>query len=67
MKKNTSNTFCPHGNGYKSENIPIVFAKGGKQDTNLSKNSFVNFQIGLILSLFMVFVGLERHLKSRKS
>ncbi len=63
MKKKTSKTVCAHGNGNKSENIPTVCAKGGKQDANLSKNGFVNFQIGLILSLFMVFVGLEATFK----
>ena len=66
MKKNTSKTVCTHGNGNKSENRPTVYPNGCKQDTNLSKNNFVNFQIGLILSLFTVFIGLEATFKIKE-
>lgn len=59
MKKNTTKNVDAHGNGNNNESTQIVYSKGCKQDVNLRKNGVVNFQIGLILALVFVFIGLE--------
>lgn len=59
MKKSTKSTAQAHGNGFGSETSNNVNSKGSKQDANLQKNSFVHFQIGLIVAMFLVYFGLE--------
>ncbi len=59
MKKSTSSTANSHGNENSSETSNAVYSKGSKHDANLRKNSFVYFQIGLIVAMLLVYFGLE--------
>lgn len=59
MKKSTKSTADAHGNGNCSETSIVVNSNGSKQDTNLRKNGFMHFQIGLIIAMLLVYFGLE--------
>jgi protein TonB len=59
MKKSTSSTANSHGNENSSETSNAVYSKGSKHDANLRKNSFIYFQIGLIVAMLLVYLGLE--------
>tara|TARA_R110002049_G_scaffold201337_6_gene372080 strand:+ start:702 stop:1499 length:798 start_codon:yes stop_codon:yes gene_type:complete len=58
MKTNTGKSVTAHGNGSSSEAVNGRLKKS-KHDANLQKNSFINFQIGLIVALVLVYVALE--------
>lgn len=58
MKTNTEKSVTTHGNGSSSEATSGGLKKG-KHDANLRKNSFINFQIGLIIALVLVYAALE--------
>lgn len=57
MKK-TSKTVGSHGNGNNKVTKHAV-RKMGKQDVNLRKRGFLHFQIGLIVAMALVYLGLE--------
>ncbi len=58
MKTNTEKSVTPQCNEGSSK-VTSGCSKMGKHDANLRKNSFLNFQIGLIIALVLVYVGLE--------
>ncbi|MBU2995206.1 TonB family protein [Cellulophaga baltica] len=66
MKKSTTSTANSHGNENSSETSHVVYSKGSKHDANLQKNSFIYFQIGLIVAMLLVYFGLELGFNSLK-
>ncbi|MEH6682468.1 MAG: TonB family protein [Sediminicola sp.] len=59
MNRNTTNTVGSHGNGNNGQATNATAPKRSKQDANLRKTGYLRFQIGLILSLILVYLGLE--------
>ncbi|WP_394747322.1 energy transducer TonB [Spongiimicrobium salis] len=59
MKKHTAKTVAAHGNGSNSEANRNAKPKGSKHDANLRKRGSQRFQLGLILALLLVYIGLE--------
>ncbi len=59
MKKSNTNDVATHGNGSTNKTNQKQSRKGGKHEVNLRKNGFLNFQIGLIVAMLMVYIGLE--------
>jgi protein TonB len=59
MNKNITKTVGSHGNGNNGEGTYPARPKKGKQDANLRKTGYLRFQIGLILALVLVYLGLE--------
>lgn len=58
MKTNTENSVGFHGNGNNRASTNAT-PKKSKHDTNLRKNSFLNFQIGLVVAMGLVYLALE--------
>ncbi len=58
MNKNTVKAVGSHGNENNSEATNAAH-KGCKHDANLRKRGFLRFQVGLILAMGLVFLGLE--------
>jgi len=56
MNKNTKNAKS-HGNGNLGK--ATMRTTMGKQETNLRRNGFLRFQLGLIIALLLVYGGLE--------
>ncbi len=59
MKEKHTSAATSHGNENSRQTNRSASRKGGKHEANLRKNSFVNFQIGLIVAMLMVYIGLE--------
>lgn len=66
METNTPKAVGPHANGDNGKK-GFVPRRGGKEDANLRKRGFLHFQIGLILALLLVYLGLEASFKARDS
>lgn len=66
MKKHTAKTVTAHGNGSNSEVDRNVRPRGSKHDANLRKRGAQRFQVGLILAMLLVYVGLEASFRSMK-
>jgi protein TonB len=58
MSKNTVKAVGSHGNENNSEATNAAH-KGCKHDANLRKRGFLRFQVGLILAMGLVYLGLE--------
>ncbi|EWH15251.1 TonB family protein [Cellulophaga geojensis KL-A] len=58
MKTNTENSVGFHGNGNNRASTNAT-PKKSKHDANLRKNSFLNFQIGLVVAMGLVYLALE--------
>ena len=58
MNKNTVKAVGSHGNENNSEATNAAH-KGCKHDANLRKRGFLRFQVGLILAMGLVYLGLE--------
>jgi len=58
MNKNTVKAVGSHGNENNGEATNAAH-KGCKHDANLRKRGFLRFQVGLILAMGLVFLGLE--------
>lgn len=58
MKTNTENSVDFHGNGSQRASTNAT-PKKSKHDANLRKNSFLNFQIGLVVAMGLVYLALE--------
>ena len=58
MKTNTENSVDFHGNG-NNRALANASPKKSKHDANLRKNSFLNFQIGLVVAMGLVYLALE--------
>ncbi|MEL6918044.1 MAG: energy transducer TonB [Bacteroidota bacterium] len=66
MKKSNTKNATSHGNGSNAK-ATHAFHKNGKQETNLRKRGFLHFQIGLILAMLLVYVGLEASFRTMKT
>lgn len=58
MNLNTEKSVDAHGNEHNSK-VTNALKKGSKHDANLRKNGILNFQIGLIIAMLLVYGGLE--------
>jgi len=67
MKNHTAKTVAPHGNGDNSEANRNAKPKGSKHDANLRKRGSQRFQLGLILALLLVYIGLEASFRNMEA
>lgn len=59
MKKSNTKDVASHGNGSNNKATKCADQNGNKHDANLRKNGFLHFQVGLILAMTLVYMGLE--------